>query len=360
MVQNTFQTIYLGQMRDLDPDEENYTSEYSGKLEGMTFGDKSNPLHDDIGKLTLDDADGNKIIVANDRGNKAEDLIFEGKAAALDTELAVKVEITFSDGSTGETIMMVLQDTDGRVFLTPWDKEGAAENEVLDDGKILSIKIVSVGDVSYGIYSDVEAEAFICFAGGTLIDTDQGQVDVARVSIGDRVRTMDHGYQEIRWIGGRRVCAVGNVAPIRIRAGALGEGVPARDLRVSPQHRILVRSKIAKRMFDTPEVLIPAKKLLGLQGVTIDTSCRYITYWHFLFDRHEIVFANGTASESLFTGKEALKAVGNKARDEILTLFPELAATDTDREAARPILPGKVQSHMVARHAKNAQPIYQN
>ena len=93
--------------------------------------------------------------------------------------------------------------------------------------------------------------------------------------------------------------------------------------------------------------------------MTIDTSCRYITYWHFLFDRHEIVFANGAATESRFTGKEALRAVGDKARNEILMLFPELAATDTDQDAARPILRGKVKKHMVARHAKNAQPIYQ-
>ena len=63
-----------------------------------------------------------------------------------------------------------------------------------------------------------------------------------------------------------------------------------RDLLVSLQHCILVRSITAKRMFDRPEVLIAAKKLVGLPGIGTDTRARFVTYWHLLFDRHEVIF----------------------------------------------------------------------
>ncbi|HRO15212.1 MAG TPA: Hint domain-containing protein [Paracoccus sp. (in: a-proteobacteria)] len=49
-----------------------------------------------------------------------------------------------------------------------------------------------------------------------------------------------------------------------------------------------------------------------------------MTYHHILFDRHEVVLSEGAATETLFTGEQALKGVGEAARAEILTLFPEL------------------------------------
>ena len=52
--------------------------------------------------------------------------------------------------------------------------------------------------------------------------------------------------------------------PIRIRAGTLGNGLPEADLIVSPQHRVLVRSGIARTLFGADEVLVAAKQLLAL------------------------------------------------------------------------------------------------
>ncbi|MDT9702188.1 Hint domain-containing protein, partial [Streptomyces sp. P17] len=84
-----------------------------------------------------------------------------------------------------------------------------------------------------------------------------------------------------------------HLRPVRIRAGALGAGVPARDLVVSPQHRVLLRSGIARRMFGASEVLVAAKQLLALDGVELASDLDSVTYVHFLFDRHQIVQSEG-------------------------------------------------------------------
>lgn len=196
-----------------------------------------------------------------------------------------------------------------------------------------------------------------CFCRGTLIGTDRGEIPVEQLAVGDLVMTRDHGLQPIRWIGGRALDAVDlalapKLHPIRIRAGALGHGLPRADLMVSPQHRVLVRSAIAQRMFGAPEVLVAAKQLLAIEGIE-QVAVEAVEYFHILFDRHEIVLSNGAETESLYTGPEALKSLGEAAREEILTLFPELR--DGPAEAVRPLIPGGKARQMAERHLRNGK-----
>ena len=86
---------------------------------------------------------------------------------------------------------------------------------------------------------------------------------------------------------------------------------------------MLVKSKIAERMFGVSEVLIPAIKLVGMPGIYIDQDTDCVDYFHLLFDQHEIIFAEGAPTESLFTGPEALRSISPEARYEILQIFPE-------------------------------------
>ena len=357
----TIEAIYLGTMSDLDPDERNTVSENSGDLVGLRFGTTDAPLYDSLVSLTLEDPDGDGVLYSDDDGQRAEDLTYDGTSSALDSEIRVNVTITYTDGTTATTQMGVLQDASGRVFFIPHGT-GHAENDVLDDHPIVSIQIDSIDNDDYiGMYTAVEQDAFItCFAAGTLIATKCGLVDIARLSVGDKVCTMDHGYQPVRWIGARKVQAVGKFAPIRFSRGALGQGLPTRDLRVSPQHRILVRSKIARRMFGSFEVLLAAKKMLGLPGVSVDRSANHVTYWHILFDRHEIVFSEGAATESFYTGGQALTGIGTQARDEIFALFPELEKPENPPVPARSIIRGKRQKKLLERHQKNDRLIYQD
>lgn len=140
-----------------------------------------------------------------------------------------------------------------------------------------------------------------CYTMGTLIGTPSGPRPVERLGVGDLVWTRDHGAQRVRWTGRRRMIGVGRAAPVLFAPGVLGN---ARPLRVSPQHRILAT---------TPdEVLIPAKAYLGQPGVRRDRVAR-VSYLHLLLDAHQVLCAEGAASESLYLGPQAgqlLRAYG--------------------------------------------------
>ncbi|WP_245890785.1 Hint domain-containing protein [Albidovulum aquaemixtae] len=162
-----------------------------------------------------------------------------------------------------------------------------------------------------------------CFTEGTEIATDCGAVRIEDLRVGDRVLTRDSGYRPIRWIGARhfdenQLAAFPELRPMTIRTGALGAGVPERDLSVSPQHRMLVTAYGQDE--ENTEVLVAA----------IDLACartsdeRSVTYYHILFDAHEVVMADGAWSESFLPGAEALGGLHAAQRDEILTIFPEL------------------------------------
>ena len=217
---------------------------------------------------------------------------------------------------------------------------------------------ISTQTSTYDIFLDSNVVP-ICFTRGTLIMTAQGDVPVEELSSDDEVLTVDAEYQPIRWIGSIKLSkaeleANPEFRPIRIRASALGRGVPEQDLVVSPQHRILVRSEVAERVFGVEEALIAAKKLVALDGVDIDWDAENVEYWHFLFDEHQIVWANGALSESLFIGPEALKAVSPEARKEISELFPEICEQKLEPAAAR-FIPrdGKQVKNLVHRLQKN-------
>lgn len=175
----------------------------------------------------------------------------------------------------------------------------------------------------------------ICLANGTRLHTARGLIAVERLALGDMVQTLDHGLQPIRWTGQRMVCRAEQMIeprlrPVRIAAGALGPGRPRRDLQVTQQHRILVR--IGK-----VEMLVAARHLIGRKGISLAPVERRHSYHHLLFDRHEIILAEGCATESLYLGEQAIKALPGPARREIDLLFPMLA-TGERPEAARPFL----------------------
>jgi hypothetical protein len=202
-----------------------------------------------------------------------------------------------------------------------------------------------------------------CFAAGTRIETERGLVAVEDIRPGDRVATLDEGLQPVRWIGrrfldGADLARTPKLRPVRISAGALGYGRPARDLLVSPQHRVLVRARVVERMFDAPEVLLPAVRLIGMPGVEIADEVADVTYFHLLFDRHQIVFSEGAETESLFLGAQSLIALGPDLREEIATLFPEVMHPDFVPGLVRPTPEkGKLARKLVERIARNLQPV---
>lgn len=198
----------------------------------------------------------------------------------------------------------------------------------------------------------------VCFVAGTLILTPSGPRAIDSLSPGDLIVTRDHGPQPLRWIGqsaqsSAALRATPALRPVRLRRGALGGGMPDRDLDVSPQHRIVVQSRIGARMFGPDGVLVPAGKLLPLPGVE-RLGTDPVTYYHLLLDRHEVIFAEGCATESLFLGPMAQETLGAEAMEEITLLFPDLAAR-LAQCPARAIPKGHRVRSLVARHARNPE-----
>lgn len=214
---------------------------------------------------------------------------------------------------------------------------------------VFDLNGITAGSMSYGPGFDPpraqqlsfdsfssDPPAFPCFAAGTLIETDTGPLPVDVLTPGDLVRTLDHGLQPLRWTGKRTMSGAGPLAPVRIAAGALGN---YRDLYVSQQHRFLMRGWQAEIHFGQPEVLIAAKHLINENTIRLMPR-RMITYVHLAFEHHEVIFAEGIATESLHLGAMAIGVLDPQARGELLMIFPELAAQQWHRETARPCLKG--------------------
>ncbi|HGG05312.1 MAG TPA: hemolysin, partial [Aliiroseovarius sp.] len=119
-------------------------------------------------------------------------------------------------------------------------------------------------------YADI-----ICFTSGTFIETDAGPRLIEDLRPGDMVTCADGSYSPLRLIMRRDIDGFDlfqnpNYYPVRILAGALGAGIPGRDLLLSRQHRLLLRSAIAERMFGQREVLVSAIRLTALPGIFVD------------------------------------------------------------------------------------------
>ncbi len=136
------------------------------------------------------------------------------------------------------------------------------------------------------------ATGIACFLRGTLIWTERGEVAVEDLAIGDEVVILSGEVRPIKWIGhraydGRFVAANRSVLPIRIEAGAFDDGVPARDLWVSPEHALYIRG-----------VLVPASLLVNGATITQTQRIDWLEYFHIELDSHEVILAEGAPAES--------------------------------------------------------------
>ncbi|MBW4709709.1 Hint domain-containing protein [Roseobacter sp. YSTF-M11] len=170
----------------------------------------------------------------------------------------------------------------------------------------------------------------ICFTPDTRIATPDGIRLVQDLAVGDLVQTKDNGAQPIEWIGSRRMTgarlfALPHLRPVRIRAGALNAGRPDQELLVSPAHRILVSGPVADDLFNTPEVLVAAKDLIDAQHIAVDVHVREVTYIHLLLPGHNILWANGVATESFHPASTALATLESTDRARLLRQYPDLA-----------------------------------
>ena len=169
----------------------------------------------------------------------------------------------------------------------------------------------------------------ICFTPGTRILTPDGGQLIEDLRPGDMVQTKDNGAQQIQWVGSRmmtgaRLFAMPQLRPIRFRPGALGIDRPEEELLVSPAHRMLIEGDVAQDLFNTREVLVTARELVNGGTISIDLTARNVRYIHLLLDQHQILFANGVATESYHPANADLSTLTDHDRDQLLDLMPEL------------------------------------
>lgn len=322
MATNTINVISLGTSADIDTSEwANYASENAGILVGQTFGSAGSPLYqNNLTTLTLNDPNNDGLVTANDNFQSAEQLTAFGVSHNLDSITEWDVTLTYKDGSTATTRIVLLQDTSGRLFLAPM-VTGNSNNDPLDDAAIESVQLNSMtGDNYGGVFTGLANIGFVCFAPGTRIETPYGERLVETLRAGDLVTTLDNGPCRLVWTAARTLNFPPTPAsqkPILFKEGCFGPQLPDGDLIVSPQHRFLCQTRQGER-------LAIAKSFEALRGVRRMNGKYAITYHSLMFEQHEIVIANRLAVESFYPGRYAMSLLDPIHRFQIIVRFPQL------------------------------------
>ena len=300
---------------------------FAGAGNDTVFGlDDSDTIEGGLGDDLLDGGiDDDRIT-----GDEGNDTIIGGQGA--DTLSGGADRDTFLISATGDGLGDSIDGGEEGDDFDTLDLRGAGPLRVAFDSDNVENGVVSYLDADGNVTGTtrfVNIENVVpCFTPGTLIATPRGEVPVESLQPGDRVITRDNGIQEIRWVGQRDMSAADfavapHLRPVLIRKGALGNGLPERDMLVSPNHRILVANDRTALYFDEHEVLVSAKHLVGNDHIRAIQSSGTV-YIHFMCDRHEVVLSNGAWTETFQPGDQTLKGMGNAQRTEIFELFPEL------------------------------------
>jgi hypothetical protein len=136
-----------------------------------------------------------------------------------------------------------------------------------------------------------------CYCPGTLIKTGRGQTRVEKLKLGDKVMTASGALRPVKWVGrrsygGRFVMGRKDILPIRIKAGALEDNVPKRDLWISPHHAMYFKD------MNLDGVLIEAKDLVNGVSIVQAERVERVEYIHIELDSHDVIIAEGALSES--------------------------------------------------------------
>ncbi len=269
--------------------------------DGVAEGDPISFLDD----LVLDDVyqlsrEARRVALAYSSDTTAQCLRIEtgseigtpGNALYLDCCLTLMA----TDGTTLEALVMVEVEADeaANVLLLPLAPL-RAESDYRLVGADRESAPARFGEV-----------AFVSFARGTHITLASGrQVPIERLRIGDRVLTRDSGPQEIRWIGETTLRAVGDFAPVVIRAGALFN---TRDLLLSPEHRLFIYQRRDEIGVGRAEVLVKVRHLIDNETV-YQQDGGFVDYFQLLFDDHQIIYAEGIAAETLLVDSRTRAAL---------------------------------------------------
>jgi hypothetical protein len=229
-------------------------------------------------RLSLLTLTGNRLRLAADT---------EGGTPGADVHLDSALMLMSPDGQIHEALVLVEVDNSGHaagIYLLP-----------------LGALSPRIGYRLVGIDTENTRQKFgqvacVSFTRGTHISLGTGEMrPIEDLCVGDRILTRDDGVQPLRWIGQSTLRAVGDFAPIRIRAGTLNN---EHDLIVSPDHRLFIYQRSDEMGAGRSELLVKARHLINGDSVTtLDGG--FVDYFQLLFDGHQIIYAEGIAAESM-------------------------------------------------------------
>lgn len=203
---------------------------------------------------------------------------------------------------------------------------------------VLELSFSSDWDTSF--YFNSVTGNFQCFCAGTGIATPSGPRAVETLQQGDKLLTSDGGETTVKWLGRQdvpvRYLHPAKINPICIKAGALADGVPARDLYISQDHAIAIDG-----------LLINAGALVNGHSIyqVGRMPLRGFTYYHVETDAHELILAENVPAES-FIDYAGYGSFDNGSEREDAPPIPEM---DLPRVSARRLLPEPIRARLMAR-----------
>lgn len=306
-------------------------------LDGITQGDGSHLVGGTITlnanaweQISVRDRGGDSNFDDNDSNQRlAGSQTFDGTTYGNNTRIEAEYEFVLLDPSTGVTyrVLSVNFNNSSPAYGTV---EGLAFVDAFPPvGVPLTVISAREGPRGGTAVDQSNIAAPPCFTPGTRIRVRGGVKPIEEVKVGDFVLTLDHGFQPVRWVGSVTLSAGQLLAnpkfrPVIIQRDAFGAGRPARDLTVSPQHRVLLDDWRAELICGEPQVLAAAVHLVNDSSVRVAGFDCGVTYIHMQFDHHEIIESEGLLTESLYAGPVALRSLPEDSRAELEALFPEI------------------------------------
>ncbi len=240
---------------------------------------------------------------------------------------------TAAGGASGEGTVFEIAKTAGGYASTPTTVVSFGVDGITPEAGLIAdaagnlFGTTTGGGIGHGTVFEVTDSGFqvTCYVLGTRIATPTGERGIELLAPGDLVLTASGEARPVAWIGHRRIDCLWHpdpckIRPVRVRAGAVSDGVPHRDLWLSPDHAVFV-----------DDLLIPIRRLMNGSSIAqVETDD--VSYFHLELDRHDIVLAEGLPAETyLDTGNRGMFANGGAA----LVLHPELieASGQVRREA---------------------------
>jgi hypothetical protein len=257
----------------------------AGTVSGISITDPNLAAAGDTLTVTLSDPAG--LLAVNGQPG-ASSLTLAGTLAAVNADLA-----TLTDTASGSAAT----DTVGLVATDPLGLSASA---------------------------DIEVSVIPCFRAGTRVRTPAGEIAVELLAVGDVVLTAKGVARRVIWIGDRRLdCRLHPkprlVWPVRVKAGAFADGVPSRDLFLSPDHAVFVGG-----------VLVPVRLLVN-DATIIQERVGSVHYFHVELESHDVLLAEGLTVESYLD-------TGNRRSFD--AVHPDFSRTADPRACARLVLSG--------------------